>query len=89
VPKYFFDFSDGKTTRDPVGQECAGCEEIRTEVMRGLPEIAAGKIPGHGEEQAFTVAVRNEDNITVYTATVTFAGRWLGADIPPPEEPFD
>lgn len=89
MTRYFFDFSDGKTTRDPIGQECAGCEEIRGEVMKALPAIAAGRIPDDGEEQAFTILVRNENNVTVYTATLTFAGRWLGDDIPPREEPFD
>lgn len=89
MARYFFDFADGETTRDRVGEDCGGREDISSAVMKALPEIAAGKIPDDGDEQAFTMAVRNESNVTVYTATVTFAGRWLGDDIPPVEVPFD
>ena len=48
-------------------------------------------IPEKGETQAFTVVVRNAANATVYTATVSFAGLWLGElPIPPGEQdPFD
>lgn len=89
MPRYFFDFSHGETMRDPVGHECAGQEDIRNEAMRALPEFAKGSIPEDGDNQGYMVTVRNESNFTVYTATLTFAGTWLGDDIPPPEEPFD
>ena len=89
MARYFFDFFDGTVMRDPVGYECAGPEDIRHEVMKALPEIAKGAIPQDGDKQAFTVSVRNESNLTVYTATLTFAGIWLGEDTPPIGEPID
>ena len=89
MARYFFDFFDGTVMRDPVGYECAGYEDIRHEVMKALPEIAKGAIPQDGDKQAFTVSVRNESNLTVYTATLTFAGVWMGENVPLPEEPFD
>lgn len=89
MARYFFDFYDGKLRRDPIGAECTGPEDICHEAMRALPEIAKGAIPQDGQEQAFTVLVRNESNFTVYTATLTYAGIWLGEDIPVREDPFD
>lgn len=75
--------------RDPIGHECASYEDIRHEAMKALPEIAKGAIPQNGDKQAFTVSVRNESNLTVYTATLTFAGIWLGEQVLPPGEPMD
>ncbi|KQP83074.1 hypothetical protein [Methylobacterium sp. Leaf117] len=89
MARYFFDFFDGTVMRDSVGHECAGSDEIRHEAMKALPEIAKGVIPQDGDKQAFTVSVRNAGNLTVYTATLTFAGVWMGEDVPPPEEPMD
>lgn len=89
VPQYFFDFSHGETVRDPVGHDCAGPADVRTEAMHALSEIANESIPKGGDNQAYTVNVRNTRNITVYTATLSFAGIWLGEDIPLPEDPFD
>ena len=86
MPRYFFDFSDGNTTRDPVGHECTDCHDINLDVMKSLAEIVKAKIPKNGKEQSYTVLVRNENNMTVYTATVTYSGKWLGEDIPPTEE---
>ena len=57
--------------------------------MRGLPAIAKDQVPKDGNEQASTVLVLNERNFTVYTATLTFAGLWLGEDEPPVAEPSE
>lgn len=87
VPRYFFDIHDGSALmRDAVGSEWSGGEQIRREAMRTLPAIARDAIPKDGDRQAFTVLVRDENNLTVYTATLTFAGLWMGdVSLPPPE----
>lgn len=89
MARYFFDFYDGNLKRDLHGAECAAPEDIRYEAMRTLPEIAKAQIPKDGQEQAFTVLVRNENHLTVYTTTLTFAGIWLGESVPPICEPID
>ncbi|GJD66325.1 DUF6894 family protein [Methylobacterium frigidaeris] len=84
MARYYFDIHDGQwLTRDDVGFDCDGQEAIRTEAMQVLPAIARDGVPKDGNRQAFTVLVRNEDNLTVYTATMTFAGLWLGEEVPP------
>ncbi|MFK5597953.1 DUF6894 family protein [Methylobacterium sp. HMF5984] len=89
MARYFFDFHDGEMHRDPVGQECEGPDEVRSEAMHALPAIAKEKVPKDGNKQAYTILVRNERNVTVYTATLTFAGIWLGENEPPIEEQAD
>ena len=85
MPRYYFDIHSGSSFgRDAIGTECDGHEGIRFEAMRALPSIARDEIPKDGDRQAFTVLVRDENDITVYTATVTFAGLWIG-DSPIPE----
>ncbi|MCJ2104909.1 hypothetical protein MKK70_05845 [Methylobacterium sp. E-041] len=89
MARYFFDFYDGKMHRDAIGHECKGHDDVRLEAMHALPAIARDKVPEDGNEQAYTVLVRSERNLTVYTATLTFAGIWLGEDEPPTEEQDD
>jgi hypothetical protein len=85
VPRYFFDIHDGSALmRDAVGSEWGCDDQIRREAMRTLPAIARDMIPKDGDRQAFTVLVRDENNLTVYTATLTFAGLWMG-DVPLPQ----
>ncbi|WP_091977633.1 hypothetical protein [Methylobacterium sp. 13MFTsu3.1M2] len=92
MSRLFFDFHDGQSfLRDPIGFECSDREMIRNEAVRALSLMAKEIIPDKGETQAFTVVVRNAANATVYTATVSFAGLWLGElPFPPGEQdPFD
>ena len=57
--------------------------------MHALPFVAKEVIPRTASDtQAFTVLVRDENNATVYTATLTFAGLWVG-DIPIPGPDLD
>ncbi|GJE15259.1 hypothetical protein FOHLNKBM_6340 [Methylobacterium longum] len=57
--------------------------------MHALPFVAKEAIPrAVSDTQAFTVLVRDENNTTVYTATLTFAGLWVG-DVPIPEPDLD
>ncbi|MET3415188.1 MULTISPECIES: hypothetical protein [unclassified Methylobacterium] len=88
MPRFFFDIHSGsKFARDAVGSECAGMQGIRHEAMLVLPAIARDEIPKDGDKQAFTVLVRDGESRTVYTATLTFAGLWIGdSPIPKLEE---
>ena len=85
MARYFFDFYVGEIHRDTVGTECEGYADIRTEAMKTLPALAMEWVHKDGNEQAYTVLVRNQRNLTVYTATLTFAGVWLGEDEPSAE----
>lgn len=71
---YFFDIHDREFRRDDEGTECAGFDAARREAMISLPEIARFAIPSNGDNQAFTMLVRDEGGAVVYTATLTFAG---------------
>jgi hypothetical protein len=84
MARYYFDIHDGQhLVRDDVGTECSDPDAIRAEAMTALPAIARDTIPKDGDRQALTVIVRNARNLTVFTATLTFASIWLGEDIPP------
>jgi len=90
MPRYFFDFHDGLSLqRDPIGTQCDGFKDVRFQAMRTLPQLACDLIPTDGDRQAFTVLVRDENDTTVYTATLTFAGLWIGdTPLPEPEEDY-
>ncbi|MCJ2074781.1 hypothetical protein MKK68_03830 [Methylobacterium sp. E-016] len=83
MTRYFFDFYDGETQRDEIGQEYAGPEEAALQAMRSLPEIAKDRVLQDGSIRAFTIAVREELGPTVYTATLTLTEVWIGEDQPP------
>ncbi|WP_246775839.1 DUF6894 family protein [Methylobacterium aquaticum] len=88
--RYYFDIHDGQhLIRDNVGTECGGPDVIRAEAMTALPAIARDTIPKDGDRQALTVIVRNASNLTVYTATLTFASIWLGEEMPPTSDDLD
>ena len=89
MPRYFFDIHNGSSlVRDSCGTTCEGREGVRQQAMRALPAIAQDEIPRDGDRQAFTALVRDESGLTVYTATLTFAGLWVG-DIPIPDADDD
>ena len=78
MARYFFDIhSRGQLARDGDGTECDSLEVVRAEAMQTLPDIARDVITIDGDRQAFTVLVRDENDATVYTATLTFAGAWV------------
>lgn len=68
MPRYFFDTHDGVLHPDNEGTEHAHFASVRKEAMAALPEIARWVIPARGDNQAFTVLVRNESGAIVYTA---------------------
>ena len=78
MPLYFFDVRETERSfRDDTGTELAGLEEVRTEAMRFLPEVARDHIPANGDAQSFVVLVRDEDGGLVFSATLSYAGQWL------------
>lgn len=78
---YFFDtFVNGARIKDNLGVDCSTREQVRCEAMTALPALAKDEIPSEGDRQAFTVLVRDEAGRSVYSATLTFAGLWLGDD---------
>ncbi|UHC20005.1 hypothetical protein LRS73_34095 (plasmid) [Methylobacterium currus] len=78
MARYYFDIHDGqKLVRDDIGTECRDPDVVRAEAMTALPAIARDVIPKDGDRQALTVLVRNTRNMTVFTATLTFASIWL------------
>ena len=80
MPKFFFDVFDGAATaRDEIGTELADIEAVQTAARRLLPDIARDELPSDGDRRMFTVLVRTESGVPVYSATLTFAGLRLDA----------
>ncbi|MHB2208009.1 DUF6894 family protein [Methylobacterium sp. CM6257] len=79
MPRYFFDFHDGEFRRDDHGTQCADLEAARREALLTLPEIARFAIPSGGDDQAFTMSIRDESGAVVYTASLTFAAARLSS----------
>ncbi len=79
MPRYFFDIhANGNCTLDEVGTECASPDGARMAAMETLPAIAKDEVSADGDRQAYTVMVKDEVGQPVYSATLTFAGLWLG-----------
>ncbi|BCM88117.1 DUF6894 family protein [Methylobacterium indicum] len=90
MARYYFDVHDGRDlNRDNIGTECCDRAAIRNEAMVLLPSIARDAIPMDGDRQSFTVLVRNESSLTVYTATLSFTGLWVGEEAPPTAQDQD
>ena len=84
MPRYFFDVHNGSRhdgfERDEEGTDCSDFEAARVQAMATLPEIGRREIPRDGDQQAFTVLVRNETGSIVCTATLTLAGLRLNGE---------
>lgn len=50
---------------------------VRDEAMRVLRGIAKDVLPDSGDNQAFTLIVTNENEKSVFAASLTYAGLWL------------
>ena len=78
MPRYFFHIhQNGELSKDDEGTDLNNFESVRMEAMRVIPEIARHEVPRDGDRQAYTVLVTDEDGVSVYSATLTFAGLWL------------
>lgn len=79
---YFFDIYDPDLARDDEGVECADLEAVRLQAKRTLPDIARDLLPQDGDHLFISVVVRDEQNQTVYTATLAFNGLTVGLRSP-------
>jgi hypothetical protein len=78
MPRYFFHVDqDGQVQLDDTGTEFATVEEVRGAAMRFLPDLARDELPGDGDRMCLAVTVTDETDRAVYSATLTFDGRWL------------
>lgn len=77
MPRYFFDIHDGALRRDEVGVVCDSLGELRREAKRILPDLAGDEIPPGGDATAYTVLVRDDRELVIYTATLSFKGIWV------------
>lgn len=84
MPRYFFDVHNGNRhhgfERDEEGTDCPDFEAARVQAMATLPEIGRWEIPRDGDQQTFTVLVRNETGSIIYTATLSFTGLRLDGE---------
>lgn len=64
--------------REESGTACADLEAARREAMIARPDVARWEIPSDGDRQTYTVIVRDEARVPVYTATLIFTGLRLG-----------
>ena len=74
MPRFFFDIHDGDTCVDEQGLVFPDLDAAIGEAVRGLPQLAAHKIPGGDDHRHFTVVVRDEDGRPLYTAALTYVG---------------
>lgn len=81
MPHYFFDIHDGNELRRDVEGIHLDCQaQIRKVAMQTLPAIARDEIVKNSGRQCFMAIVRDEDNLVIYTATLSFADLWTGND---------
>jgi hypothetical protein len=76
MPRFYFDVSDGASlTRDEVGLELRDVDQVRTEAVRALPDLARENLPD-GDELVFAVHVRDENGQAIFRATLSFRAAW-------------
>lgn len=74
---YSFDIHDGTSHFDEVGIECSSLDEVRSQAMRVLPEIAREQTGNSDDRLTYTILVSDESRRAVYSATLVLVGRWL------------
>ena len=72
MPRYYFDITD---QNDEIGTECADDDDARRAAMSALPVIASEYISSGGDQQTFSIVVRDGWGETAYAATLVFDGR--------------
>jgi hypothetical protein len=71
MPRFYFDVSDGASlTRDEVGLELRDVDQVRTEAIKALPDLAREGLPD-GDELVFAVQARDEKHILVPSGSVS------------------
>ena len=78
MPHFHFDIhEDGKLQKDVEGVHLASIEDARREAQHILPAIAYDTIPENGDVKTLMVLVTDEDGQAVYSATLSYNGKWL------------
>ena len=76
MPRYFFDTNDGDMfAEDDEGLEFPDSEAARRAAVAALPDLARDKLPD-GDRRDFTVSVRDEAGMIVYSASLNLNGEW-------------
>lgn len=87
MPLFFLDCYNGRTlTRDFFGLEFDDCQAAKHEAVGMLPDLAR-ESPPHTDSQIYTVDIRTPGGEVIYTASLSFTGRWLKGMDPLPDEP--
>ena len=77
MPKFFIDFRDGDVLIiDDEGSDLHSFEEARLEAVGLLSQVAMDRLPD-GEHRQFVATVRDENDVALYRATLTFHGERL------------
>jgi hypothetical protein len=75
VPRYFFNFLDGRNVRDGVGSEHPDIASVREEAVGVLTEILKGRLLVDEDMATVMVQVTNEQNETVLIVSLLAAVR--------------
>ncbi|WP_409566422.1 DUF6894 family protein [Methylobacterium sp. E-065] len=87
MPRYYFDVSDGdRLSRDTIGTDCEDTASVCSITAQSLSEIGRDSLFRGSAQQSIMAIVRDEQNITVCTAMLSFSVLWFGSDIPAEED---
>jgi hypothetical protein len=79
MPLYFFDFNDddelGPRAPDMVGTDLPNLASVPGEAVAVLANIAKDRLPD-GNHRVFSVSVRNEEDLVMFTASLTLKSGW-------------
>jgi len=79
MPLYFFDFNDddepGPRAPDTMGTDLSSLTSVPGEAVAVLANIAKDRLPD-GNHRVFSVSVRNEEGLVMFTASLTLKSGW-------------
>jgi hypothetical protein len=76
MPHYFYDtVLAGDAVRDEAGLDLEDHQEVRRLADEAVSSMVAKSRPTEAEAR-FSCVVRDEAGLTVYSAGITFTGRW-------------
>jgi hypothetical protein len=75
MPRFFFNFLDGKNVRDDVGSEHGDIESVREEAVDVLADVLKGRILQGEDMSTIMVQVTDEQNTTVLIISLLAAVR--------------
>ena len=75
MARYFFNFLDGRNTRDTVGSEHDDIDSVREEAVDVLADILKNRFLQTEDMSSLMVQVTDEQNVTVLVITMLAAVR--------------